>query len=109
VVNRRPGWRRHLPALLYLLALAALILALARPQATVLAPKEQATVMLVMDVSGSMNAIDVGFGSYEERAMGQRKGEGVRGRAVEGVLMGDWCSVVECICAGGRWCACGAS
>jgi Ca-activated chloride channel family protein len=53
VVNRRPGWRRHLPALLYLLALAALILALARPQATVLAPKEQATVMLVMDVSGS--------------------------------------------------------
>jgi Ca-activated chloride channel homolog len=59
VVNRRPGWRRHLPALLYLLALPALILALARPQATVLVPKEQATVMLVMDVSGSMNAIDV--------------------------------------------------
>jgi hypothetical protein len=27
-------------------------------------------------VSGSMNAIDVGFGSYEERAMGQRKGGG---------------------------------
>jgi hypothetical protein len=51
----------------------------------------------------------VGFGWYEERAMGQRKGEGVRGRAVEGVLMGDWCSVVECIRAGGRWCACGAS
>jgi hypothetical protein len=76
VVNRRPGWRRHLPALLYLLALAALILALARPQATVLAPKEQATVMLVMDVSGSMNAIDVGFGWYEGRAMGLRKGGG---------------------------------
>ena len=70
MVNRRPGWRRHLPALLYLLALAALILALARPQATVLAPKEQATVMLVMDVFGSMNAIDVGFGSYEERGNG---------------------------------------
>jgi Ca-activated chloride channel homolog len=59
VVNRRPGWRRHLPAVLYLLALPALILALARPQATVLVPKEQATVVLVMDVSGSMNAIDV--------------------------------------------------
>jgi Ca-activated chloride channel family protein len=68
VVNRRPGWRRHLPALLYLLALAALILALARPQATVLAPKEQATVMLVMDVSGSMNAIDVGFGALRHQA-----------------------------------------
>jgi Ca-activated chloride channel family protein len=59
VVNRRPGWRRHLPPLLYLLALSALILALARPQAIVLVPKEQAIVMLVMDVSGSMNATDV--------------------------------------------------
>ena len=59
LVGCRPGWRRHLPALLYLLALAALILALARPQATVLVPKEQAAVMLVMDVSGSMNATDV--------------------------------------------------
>jgi Ca-activated chloride channel homolog len=59
VVGRRPGWRRHLPALLYLLALPTLILALARPQATVLVPKEQAAVMLVMDVSGSMNATDV--------------------------------------------------
>jgi len=59
VVNRRPGWRRHLPALLYLLALPVLIVALARPQATVPVPKEQAIVMLVMDVSGSMNATDV--------------------------------------------------
>ena len=59
LVIRQPGWRRHLPALLYLLALPALIVALARPQATMLVPKEQATVMLVMDVSGSMNASDV--------------------------------------------------
>jgi Ca-activated chloride channel homolog len=59
VVSGRPGWRRHLPALLYLLALPVLILALARPQATVLVPKEQSTVMLVMDISGSMNATDV--------------------------------------------------
>ena len=59
VINRQPGWRRHLPALLYLLALPVLIVALARPQATVLVPKEQGTVMLVMDVSGSMNAADV--------------------------------------------------
>jgi hypothetical protein len=34
----------------------------------VLAPKEQATVMLVMDVSGSMNAIDVGFGALRHQA-----------------------------------------
>jgi Ca-activated chloride channel homolog len=59
VVSARPGWRRHLPPAFYLLALAALLISLARPQAVALVPKEQATVILVMDVSGSMNATDV--------------------------------------------------
>ncbi len=59
VVSRSPGWRRHLPPALYLLALTGLLLAIARPQAITLVPKEQATVMLVMDTSGSMNATDV--------------------------------------------------
>jgi Ca-activated chloride channel homolog len=59
VVSRTPGWRRHLPPALYLLALTGLLLSLARPQAVTLVPKEQATVMLVMDTSGSMNATDV--------------------------------------------------
>jgi Ca-activated chloride channel homolog len=59
VVTRSPGWRRHLPPAFYLLALAALAISMARPQAVTLVPKEQATVMLVMDVSGSMNATDV--------------------------------------------------
>jgi Ca-activated chloride channel homolog len=59
VVNAEPGWRRHVPPALYLLALAALVVSLARPQALTLVPKEQATVILVMDVSGSMNATDV--------------------------------------------------
>ncbi|HZD74591.1 MAG TPA: VWA domain-containing protein [Actinomycetota bacterium] len=59
VVPRSPGWRRHLPPALYLLALTGLLLSLARPQAVTLVPKEQATVMLVMDTSGSMNATDV--------------------------------------------------
>jgi len=59
VVTERPGWRRHLPALLILLALAALILAAARPQRTVAAPQRAATVMLIMDTSGSMQAKDV--------------------------------------------------
>ncbi len=59
VVSRSPGWRRHLPPALYLLALTGLLLAVARPQAVTLVPKEQATVMLVMDTSGSMNATDV--------------------------------------------------
>jgi Ca-activated chloride channel homolog len=59
VVRGTPGWRRHVPPALYLLALAALLTSLARPQALTLVPKEQATVILVMDVSGSMNATDV--------------------------------------------------
>jgi Ca-activated chloride channel homolog len=59
VVSARPGWRRHVPPAFYLLALAALLVSLARPQALALVPKEQATIVLVMDVSGSMNATDV--------------------------------------------------
>ena len=59
VVSAKPGWRRHVPPAFYLLALAALVISLARPQALALVPKEQATIVLVMDVSGSMNATDV--------------------------------------------------
>jgi len=59
VVSAKPGWRRHVPPAFYLLALAALVVSLARPQALALVPKEQATIVLVMDVSGSMNATDV--------------------------------------------------
>ena len=59
LVTGRPGWRRHLPPLLILLALGALVVALARPQRTVAAPQRAATVMMVTDTSGSMNAEDV--------------------------------------------------
>jgi Ca-activated chloride channel family protein len=59
VVSAKPGWRRHVPPAFYLLALAALLVSLARPQAMAMVPKEQATIVLVMDVSGSMNATDV--------------------------------------------------
>jgi Ca-activated chloride channel family protein len=59
LVTARPGWRRHLPPLLLLAALAGLVVALARPQRTVAAPERAATVMMVTDVSGSMNATDV--------------------------------------------------
>jgi Ca-activated chloride channel homolog len=59
LVTAQPGWRRHLPPLLLLLALAAMIVALARPQRTVASPERAATVMMVTDVSGSMNATDV--------------------------------------------------
>jgi Ca-activated chloride channel family protein len=59
LVTARPGWRRHLPPLLVLAALGVLVVALARPQRTVAAPQRAATVMMVTDTSGSMNAEDV--------------------------------------------------
>lgn len=59
VAPSRPGWRRHVPVALQALALAALIVALARPQATRATPVEQANVVVVTDRSGSMLAKDV--------------------------------------------------
>ncbi|MGH8742519.1 MAG: VWA domain-containing protein, partial [Burkholderiales bacterium] len=51
--------RRHLPPLLFFLALAAMLLAIARPQATITLPTQHETVILAMDISGSMRATDV--------------------------------------------------
>ena len=51
--------RRHLPPALFLLALAAMLLAGARPFAVVMLPSQQETIILAMDVSGSMRATDV--------------------------------------------------
>jgi len=58
-VGKGPGVKRHIPAALYLLAIGAMVIALARPQATVPVPSNTGTVMLVIDVSGSMFAEDV--------------------------------------------------
>lgn len=51
--------RRHIPPFLFLLALAAMLVAAARPTAVVTLPSNQQTIMLAMDVSGSMRATDV--------------------------------------------------
>jgi Ca-activated chloride channel family protein len=59
VAPRGRSWRRAMPTALLCLALAALALALARPEATVAVPVERASVVLVTDTSGSMNATDV--------------------------------------------------
>lgn len=59
VAPKRPGMRRHLPAVLALLALTALVLGVARPQAAIKVPKRQATLVLAMDTSASMTADDV--------------------------------------------------
>jgi hypothetical protein len=53
------SWGRHVPALLVLLAIAALAVALARPQHTVAAEQDEAIVVMVTDTSGSMRADDV--------------------------------------------------
>ena len=58
-MGRRVGLRRHVPPLLFLGALALLLVAMARPEATVTLPSQHETVILAMDVSGSMRASDV--------------------------------------------------
>ena len=58
-LGRGPGWRRHVPPALMLLAVAAGLLAVARPTATITLPLAERTIILAMDVSGSMRAEDV--------------------------------------------------
>ena len=53
------AWRRHLPPVLLFTAIAALLIAAARPAAVITLPSQQETIILAMDVSGSMRASDV--------------------------------------------------
>ena len=55
----RSRWRRHLPLGLFLLGIVGLVLALSRPQALLAVPHSRATVILALDVSGSMCATDI--------------------------------------------------
>jgi Ca-activated chloride channel family protein len=59
VAPKRPGWRRHVPAGLLLLALTAMITSLARPARAENVPRERATIVMAIDVSISMDATDV--------------------------------------------------
>lgn len=58
-MGRGAGWRRHVPPALFLIAIAVLILAVARPAAVMTLASSRATTILAMDVSGSMRAQDV--------------------------------------------------
>ena len=58
-MGRGPGWRRHVPPVLLLLAIATMLLASARPMASIVLPSQEQTIILAMDVSGSMRAEDV--------------------------------------------------
>jgi Ca-activated chloride channel family protein len=57
--SRRPGARRHIPIVVFLIGLTILIVALARPQAVVSLPRIEGMVILAFDVSGSMAADDM--------------------------------------------------
>ncbi len=59
LVARRPGLRRVVPLVLFLVALAALIVGAARPHAHISVPRKEATIVLAVDVSRSMTAQDV--------------------------------------------------
>lgn len=58
-MGKTTAWRRHVPPALLLLAVTVLLLASARPAAVITLPSQQETIVLAMDVSGSMRAADV--------------------------------------------------
>jgi Ca-activated chloride channel homolog len=58
-LGKGQGWRRHVPPTLFLAGLAGLVVAASRPTAVVELPTQQQTIMMTMDVSGSMQATDV--------------------------------------------------
>lgn len=58
-MGKGQSFRRHIPPLLFLLSIAAMLLASSRPFAVITLPSDQQTIMLAMDVSGSMRATDV--------------------------------------------------
>jgi Ca-activated chloride channel homolog len=57
--SHQSRWRRHLPFAIFLLALASLVVAMARPTATVSVPSNKATVIMAIDVSRSMCSNDI--------------------------------------------------
>jgi Ca-activated chloride channel family protein len=59
VAPRRPDWRRHVPPVLFLLALTTLVVGFAHPVRAVKEPDERATIVLAIDTSLSMQATDV--------------------------------------------------
>jgi Ca-activated chloride channel homolog len=59
IAPKTPAWRRHVPPVLYLVAITALVIGLARPSMVMAVPREEATIVLAIDVSRSMRATDV--------------------------------------------------
>jgi Ca-activated chloride channel homolog len=96
-IGAAPRGRRHVPAALAALAACALVLAIARPTVSVAVPSEQAAVMLVTDVSGSMNAEDVDPTRLRatQRAAGRFLDEVPKGGRVGLVSFADTASMLQ--------------
>jgi Ca-activated chloride channel family protein len=82
-LGRGPGWRRHVPPALFLLGVTAMLFALARPTSVVTLPNQEGTVILTMDVSGSMRADDLkpdrlGAAKAAARAFVEKQPPGVK-------------------------------
>ena len=68
MVSRPPAWRRHLPVALLLGGAVLLLVGFARPRATFTVSRQEATIVLVLDVSGSMAARDSAGGTRLQTA-----------------------------------------
>lgn len=73
VAPRRPGWRRHVAAALFLVMIALMMVGFARPAATVKVPRDRATIMVAVDVSLSMMARDVSPSRFEAAKAAAKK------------------------------------
>ena len=96
-MGRAQKFRRHLPPLLFLLALIAMLVAVGRPAAVVSLPSQHQTIILAMDVSGSMRAVDV---QPNRLAAAQAAAKSLRRRATAPTYASAWCPSR----ARPRWC-----